>query len=114
MLDRKSSTYLKMLQNVKEASFFYVELMQMKLERIYSGSLVGFFISPKMCAAINSILHVKESIKPLGEEIGYSTMNSDQSSNDSAQDSLTEIAVKNIDEKLKEIYTTIAQWVIHY
>lgn len=102
---------------MKEASFFYAELMQLKLQRIYSGSLMGFFISPKMCAAINSILYVMKSIKPLGEEIGYTKPNFDNYDESpgaviSAQDCLLDLAVKDIEGKLNEIYITIAQWVI--
>lgn len=116
-LRKFSREFQIVLQNVKEASVFYAELMQMKLGRIYSGSLMGFFISPKMCAAINSILYVKESIKPLGEGIGYSKLNfdnHDEPATNSAKMSLVDMAVKDIDDKLNEIYLTIARWVIHY
>lgn len=107
---------------MKQSSSFYAEAIQLKLEKIHSGSPSGFFISPNICAAINSILHVQQSIKPLAEEINNFKLNEiakhnenyDSSSNP-FHTSLTETAVKdNINDKLDEIYIDIAQRVIKF
>lgn len=72
-----------------------------------------------MCAAIHSILHVRNSIEPLAEEMGLSSLcrTLQQSHNEAGQVSqqtsraLTRNAAENMDAKLDEIFYTIARRV---
>lgn len=114
------------MEDVKQSSLFYAEAIQLKLERIHSGSPTNgsqpFFISLKICSAINSILHVQQSIKPLAEEIGlFKLGNAVQFNNNDgsptrnpANESLTDNAVKDVNEKLDEIYIAIARRVNYF
>lgn len=101
---------------------FYAEAIQLKLERNHAGSPVNgqpFFVSMKVCAAINSVLHVQQSIPPLAHEMGLSKLcdtvqrnNNDGSPiNSPADQALAESAVKDLGEKLDEIFIAIARRV---
>lgn len=83
-----------------------MEEIQLKLKKIHSGVL----ISQEMCTAINNILHVQQSIIPLAEKLDYIKLKSEASPNN--PELLSDIAVKDIDTKLEEIYAAIARLVI--
>ena len=107
---------------MKQSATIYAEAIRLKLERLHSGSPTTgtaqpFFISLKICSAINSILHVQQSIQPLAEEIGlYRLSDAVQRSDNNAslgptQEALTENAIKDVNEKLDEIFYAIARRV---
>jgi hypothetical protein len=69
------------------------------------------YISLKKCSAINSILHVQQSIQPLAEEIGLYRLSDAGQRNDNnktrgpTQDE--DATIQNVNEKLDEIFYTI-------
>lgn len=104
---------------MKQSATIYAEAIRLKLERLHSGSPTTasaqpFFVSLKICSAINSILHVQQSMDPLAEEIGLYRLRDAVQQNDGSlgQESLTENAVKDVNEKLDEIFYAIARRVI--
>ncbi|EFX82091.1 hypothetical protein DAPPUDRAFT_316637 [Daphnia pulex] len=111
------SFVIKIMDEVKQSATIYAEAIRLKLERLHSGSPTTgtaqpFFISLKICSAINSILHVQQSIQPLAEEIGlYRLSDAVQRSdnNGPTQETLTENAIKDVNEKLDEIFYAIAR-----
>ncbi len=104
---------------MKQSATIYAEAIRLKLERLHSGSPTTgtaqpFFISLKICSAINSILHVQQSIQPLAEEIGLYRLSDAVQRNDNngpTQETLTENAIKDVNEKLDEIFYAIARRV---
>ena len=107
---------------MKQSATIYAEAIRLKLERLHSGSPTTgtaqpFFISLKICSAINSILHVQQSIQPLAEEIGLYRLrdavhrNNNNGSLGPTQETLTENAIKDVNEKLDEIFYAIARRV---
>uniref|UniRef100_A0A0N8EGD3 Unc-13 D n=1 Tax=Daphnia magna TaxID=35525 RepID=A0A0N8EGD3_9CRUS len=114
------SFVIKIMDEVKQSATIYAEAIRLKLERLHSGSPTSataqpFFISLKICSAINSILHVQLSIDPLAEEIGLYRLrdavqqNGDDGSIHLGQEALTENAIKDVNEKLDEIFYAIAR-----
>lgn len=105
---------LKIIDDVSRCSLFYAEAMRLKMERLHPAvENESFFISLKLCAAINSILHVRQSIEPLAEGMGVSQLG--QINNNDAVNltskNLMENAVDNINAKLEEVFNTIARRV---
>ena len=106
---------------MRQSSNIYAEAVGLKLERLHSESNQPFFISLKICAAINSILHVQQSIQPLTEVLGlyklrdavlWNNNDGPQTGDQSLQEILTKNAIKDMDDKLDEIFIAIARKVI--
>ena len=113
--------YLFFKKDVRQSSNIYAEVVGLKLERLHSESDQPFTISLQLCAAINSILYVQQSIQPLTEAFGLYKLrnaalrkNNDypQKGDQSLQEVLTKNAIKDMDDKLEEICITIARKVI--
>lgn len=105
---------------MRQSSCIYAEAVGLKLERINADSDGPFFISLKTCAAINSILHVQQALKPLSEELGlYKLLDvvqngGSQTAGRQSQEFLTTSAIRDMDDKLDEIFIAIARKVFHY
>ena len=107
---------------MRQSFNIYAEAVGLKLERLHSESDQPIFISSKTCAAINSILHVQQSIQPLTELLGLYKLrdaalwddNDDypQKGDQSLQEVLTKNAINDMDDKLDEILIAIARKVI--
>ena len=120
---------IKIIDDVSRCSLFYAEAVRLKMERIHPAvENESFFVSLKLCAAINSILHVRQSIEPLAEGMGvgrlcqaYQANQINNNASDSAalssqqirktKENLTDNAVDNINAKLDEVFNTIARRV---
>jgi len=109
---------IKIIDDVNRCSSFYADALSCKLERLNATpSTDVFYITPPVCAAIHSILHVRKSIEPLAEEMGLSNLcRALQENNNEAglvsaktKETLTQNAVDNINAKLDEIFYTIAR-----
>ena len=105
---------------MRQSSNIYAEAVGLKLERLHSSSDQPFFISLNICAAINSILHVQQSIEPLTEALGLyklrdavmrNTNDCPQTGDSSLQEVLTKKAIKDMDDKLDEIFIATARKV---
>ncbi len=78
-----------------------------------------FFVSRPVCVAIYSILHVRQSIQPLAEHMGVTTLcralhesNSEASLvTEKTKETLMENAVDNMNAKLEEIFFSVARRV---
>ena len=105
---------------------FYAEAIQLKLERIHSSSpptgsapnppFQPFHVSLKLCAAVNSVLHVQQSIRPLSELCRPTNNNNNNGDGNPAADGaadpvavVAQSAVKEIGDKLDEIFVAVAR-----
>ena len=109
-----------------QSSNIYAEAVALKLERLHSEFNQPFFISSKICAAINSILYVQQSIQPLAEAFGFYQLRDaplwnnnlvahgcSQQGDQSLQETLTKNAIKEMEGKLDVIFITVARKVIY-
>ena len=105
-----------------QSSNIYAEAVALKLERLHSEFNQPFFISSKICAAINSILYVQQSIQPLAEAFGFYQLRDaplwnnngcSHQGDQSLQETLTKNAIKEMEGKLDVIFITVARKVIY-
>lgn len=109
---------------MRNSATIYAEAIRLKLERLHCRSPTTgpdsqpFFISLEICSAINSVLHVQQSIHPLAEEIGCVRLRDAVVQHEvtngllsPTQETLKENAIKDVNEKLDEIFHAIARKV---
>jgi len=112
----------KIVDDINQCSSFYVDAIGGKLEQTFllTPSTEVFQITQPVFTAINSILHIRNSIEPLVEEMGLSKLCQvlQESHNEAGlvstvtKDTLIQNTIDNINARMDNIFCTIAQNIV--